>query len=101
MYRPGTVTRPACAQVILLTGNQSLRLPKASRRPKRPLEFPFLGVWMDTIGIALIVGGMAFLCSGLIFLLPYERKLASTEDSFEESQEMIEYYLGEMRKKTK
>jgi hypothetical protein len=30
---------------------------------------------MNTIGIAMIVGGMAFLFSGLIFLLPTERKL--------------------------
>ncbi len=60
---------------------------------------PFLGRFeMHNLGIALIVGGMAFLCSGLIFLIPVERKLASSEDSFEESQDRIEYYLHQMRK---
>jgi hypothetical protein len=53
---------------------------------------------MDSFGIALIVGGMAFLCAGLIFLIPVERKLTSSNGSFEESQERIEYYLREMRK---
>ena len=45
----------------------------------------------------MIVGGMAFLFSGLIFLLPTERKLSAREHSFEESQEEIEYYLRQMR----
>ncbi len=37
---------------------------------------------MDTIGVAMIVGGMAFLFSGLIFLLP-ERKLPSSKEEQE------------------
>ena len=53
---------------------------------------------MDALGISLIVGGMAFLFTGLIFLLPTERKLSSRQESFEESQERTEYYLQEMRK---
>ena len=53
---------------------------------------------MNSLGIALIVGGMAFLCSGLIFLIPVEGKFDSSQDSFEESQERIEYYLRQMRK---
>jgi hypothetical protein len=53
---------------------------------------------MDTLGVALLVGGMAFLFSGLIFLLPTERKLSSRMESFEETQQQIEYYLSQMRK---
>jgi hypothetical protein len=47
---------------------------------------------MDThaIGLALIVGGAAFLCSGLIFLLPAGRKLSSSEASIEEGQEKVD-----------
>jgi Na+-transporting methylmalonyl-CoA/oxaloacetate decarboxylase gamma subunit len=47
---------------------------------------------MQTIGVAMIVGGMAFLFSGLIFLIPTERKISSSEQSFDESQQQIEYY---------
>jgi hypothetical protein len=53
---------------------------------------------MNTIGVAMIVGGMAFLFSGLIFLLPTERALSDTNESLDESRERIEYYLREMRK---
>jgi hypothetical protein len=53
---------------------------------------------METLGVALLVGGMAFLFSGLIFLLPTERKLSSRMESFEDSQQQIEYYLSQMRK---
>jgi hypothetical protein len=53
---------------------------------------------MDTLGVALLVGGMAFLFSGLVFLLPTERKLSSRMESFEETQQQIEYYLSQMRK---
>jgi hypothetical protein len=52
---------------------------------------------MDSVGITLIVGGMAFLVSGLIFLIPIERKLYSSLETFEEGQERIEYYLAQMR----
>jgi hypothetical protein len=52
---------------------------------------------MDTLGIAFIVGGSAFLCGGLLFLLPSERKLSSSDKTFEESQAQNEYYLSEMR----
>ena len=53
---------------------------------------------MSTIGVAMIVGGMALLFSGLIFLLPTERKLPSSNESIEENQERIEYYLTQIRK---
>jgi hypothetical protein len=53
---------------------------------------------MDTLAVALLVGGMAFLFSGLVFLLPTERKLSSQMESFENSQQQIEYYLSQVRK---
>ena len=53
---------------------------------------------MNALGVSLIVGGMAFLFSGLIFLLPTERKLSQRNESIEESRERTEYYLQEMRK---
>jgi hypothetical protein len=55
---------------------------------------------METLGVALLVGGMAFLFSGLVFLLPTERKRSSRMESFEDSQEQIEYYLSKMQKKS-
>jgi Na+-transporting methylmalonyl-CoA/oxaloacetate decarboxylase gamma subunit len=55
---------------------------------------------MDTLGLALLVGGMAFLFSGLVFLLPTERKLSSRMESFEDSQRRTEYYLSQMRKRS-
>ena len=53
---------------------------------------------MDTLAVALLVGGMAFLFSGLLFLSPAERKRSSRMDSFENSQQQIEHYLSQMRK---
>ena len=35
------------------------------------LEWGKRNIGMDAIGAALVVGGMAYLFSGLIFLLPY------------------------------
>ena len=52
---------------------------------------------MDSVGIALIVGGLAFLFSGLVFLLPSERKIASTKETIEENRQRTEYYLQQMR----
>jgi hypothetical protein len=53
---------------------------------------------MDTLGIALIVGGAAFLCSGLFFLLPAERRASSSQQSVQESLDEIEGYLRQLRK---
>jgi hypothetical protein len=53
---------------------------------------------MNTVALSMIVGGMASLFSGLIFLLPTERALSDTNESLEESRERIEYYLRQMRK---
>ncbi len=52
---------------------------------------------MDTLGLALIVAGAAFLCSSLIFLLPTERKVSSSRRSTEENLDEIESYLQRMR----
>jgi hypothetical protein len=53
---------------------------------------------MDTLAVALLVGGTAFLFNGLLFLLPTERKISSRTESFEVSQQQIEHYLSQMRK---
>jgi hypothetical protein len=67
---------------------------------RRKLIYPFwnfLGIFnMDTVGVALIVGGMAFLFSGLIFLIPTGASRAAPQDSLEDNQEQIEQYLREM-----
>jgi Na+-transporting methylmalonyl-CoA/oxaloacetate decarboxylase gamma subunit len=52
---------------------------------------------MNTLGISMIVAGVAFLFSGLIFLLPIERRLSAREQSVEESQTEIEHHLEQMR----
>jgi hypothetical protein len=51
---------------------------------------------MDTVGMALVVGGMAFLFSGLIFLIPVGGSRPAPGESLEDSQERIEQYLREM-----
>jgi hypothetical protein len=53
---------------------------------------------MNVLGVSLLVGGVAFLCSGLIFLLPTERKTSSHEKSVQENQEAIELYLQQIHK---
>jgi len=51
----------------------------------------------DNIGVALIVGGLAFLCGGLIFLLPVGRR-ASQDDSIEEGRESVDRGLQAARR---
>jgi len=53
---------------------------------------------MDTLGLGLIVGGAALLCSGLIFLLPRERKAVSSQPSVDGNIEEIEGNLRQLRK---
>jgi hypothetical protein len=53
---------------------------------------------MDTVGVALVVGGMAFLFSGLIFLIPGRGSRPAPEESLEDSQKRIEQYLREVRR---
>jgi hypothetical protein len=48
-------------------------------------------------GLALMVGGMALLFSGAIFLIPVGGRRSSPQESFEDSQRRIEQYLREMR----
>jgi hypothetical protein len=52
---------------------------------------------MSTVGLALIVGGMALLFSGLVFLIPVRGKRHPPQESFEDSQARIEQHLREMR----
>jgi hypothetical protein len=37
---------------------------------------------MDDLGVALVAGGVALLCGGLVFLIPVERKLSSSQQTF-------------------
>jgi hypothetical protein len=53
---------------------------------------------MGTVGLALVVGGMALLFSGLVFLVPVRGRRPPPQESFEISQERIEQYLREMRR---
>jgi hypothetical protein len=54
---------------------------------------------MDNIGIALIVGGAASLCSGLIFLLPVERGSSSSPATTEQNLTEIEAHLQRTRQR--
>ena len=53
---------------------------------------------MGTLGMALVVGAMAFLFGGLIFLIPVRGDRHPPRESFEDSQKRIEQYLREMRR---
>jgi hypothetical protein len=53
---------------------------------------------MGTFGMALVVGGMALLFSGLVFLIPVRGRRPPSQESFEDSQKRIERYLREMRR---
>lgn len=52
---------------------------------------------METLGLTFIVGGAAFLCSGLVFLLPSQGAGNSADRSFEENLEEIENNLNHFR----
>jgi hypothetical protein len=54
---------------------------------------------MGNVGMALVVGGMALLCSGLIFLLPFQGRRELRQEPFEESQQRLHDYLQEMIKR--
>jgi hypothetical protein len=43
-----------------------------------------LGMDTDTIGLALIVGGAAFVCCGLVFMLPVRRRRSTVQEDAEE-----------------
>jgi hypothetical protein len=55
---------------------------------------------MTTMGLSMIVGGTAFLLSGLIFLLPIKRGQSIQEKPPEEALNEIEFYLRRIRKKS-
>jgi hypothetical protein len=54
---------------------------------------------MGTVGMALMVGGLALLCSGLIFLFPFQGRRELRQEPFEESQQRLHDYLQEMTKR--
>jgi hypothetical protein len=53
---------------------------------------------MEPLGLALIVGGAAFVVSGLVFLLPGSRRRRKQQETIDESREQIEYHLRAMRR---
>ena len=68
-------------------------------RVQPKVKLPLLGFFhMDTVGMALVVGGMAFLFSGLIFLIPIRGSSSPPDEPFEDSQERIEQYLREIHR---
>jgi hypothetical protein len=52
---------------------------------------------MNELGTSLMVGGMALLCSGLIFLLPVPSKKPVNQPTIEEDQARAEYYLQQLQ----
>jgi hypothetical protein len=67
----------------------------AGQYPK--LEYSFWDFQMGTLGMALAVGGMALLFSGLVFLIPIRGRRRPSQESFEDSQKRLKGYLREMR----
>ena len=53
---------------------------------------------MDDVALALIVGGAAFVCSGLVFLLPSGRKRLRRGETLDESRNRVDQHLQELRR---
>jgi hypothetical protein len=53
---------------------------------------------VNSLGLALVVGGAALFVSGLVFLLPVRRKQLRQEENFQESIDRIDHHLKEMRR---
>lgn len=53
---------------------------------------------MDNLALALIVGGAAFFCSGLVFLLPSGRGRPGRTESIDESRARVDQHLEELRR---
>jgi hypothetical protein len=53
---------------------------------------------MRELGIALLVGGAAFLVSGLIFLVPTRLARSAQQRNVEESREEIDRHLRDLRR---
>ena len=54
--------------------------------------------WMRALGIALLVGGAAFLVSGLIFLVPARSARSARQKNVEEGREEIDRHLRDLRR---
>jgi hypothetical protein len=53
---------------------------------------------MDSLGLALIVGGAALVARGLVLLLPGPRKRPTRRQTVDESREQVDSGLQEMRR---
>ena len=53
---------------------------------------------MDPIGLSFVVGGVALIVSGLIFLLPKGSRRSLQHAATAESLQTINHYLMEMRR---
>jgi hypothetical protein len=53
---------------------------------------------MNALGLAMIVGCAAFICSGLICWLPTERRLRESKKSVQKNIDEIEGYIRQMRR---
>jgi hypothetical protein len=53
---------------------------------------------MDNLALALVVGGAAFVCSGLVFLLPSGRRRLRRGESIDESRDKVDLHLQELRR---
>jgi hypothetical protein len=51
----------------------------------------------ECAGFAMVVGRAAFVCTGLIFWLPTERRLCESKKSAQTNIEEIEGYIQQMR----
>ena len=54
---------------------------------------------MDHLGLSLIVGGAALVCSGLVFLLPSRRRRPKRKESIDESRDRVDLHLQELRRR--
>jgi hypothetical protein len=50
------------------------------------------------MGVAMVVGGLAFLFSGLIFLIPVRRNGSESEGPFGDRREQVERHLSDVRR---
>jgi hypothetical protein len=53
---------------------------------------------MDNLALALIVGGAAFVCSGLVFLLPARRRRLRRGETIDESRDSVDRHLQQLRR---
>jgi hypothetical protein len=50
------------------------------------------------MGVAMVVGGLAFLFSGLIFIIPVRRNGSESEGPFGDRREQVERHLSDVRR---